>query len=90
MWMLGTKLDGAKHGAKILGSLYGPAWDSCKHIPLESVTGEGGAKTIMDALEAVFGEPQDVLLIETAEAALYSTVRNAGEDVVAFQSRLDM
>ena len=90
VWRLGTKMEESKHGARILGALYGPAWDACKHIPLESVTGESGAQTILDALEAVFGEPHDVLLIETAEAALYSTIRNPGEEVVAFMSRLDM
>ena len=60
------------------------------NIFFEEITGEAGAKAVLEALETVFGEPQVVLLIETVEVGLYSIVRNGGENIVAFQSRLDM
>eukprot|EP00971_Amphidinium_carterae_P021548 425082-Amphidinium_carterae.1 len=89
VWAMATKLPAEKHGAKVLSVLEAGAWDACRHLELDVLAQEDGASTVIATLESIFGDPSDVALIEAADMALYLTVKQAGEDVLAFQSRLD-
>eukprot|EP00971_Amphidinium_carterae_P189212 3756018-Amphidinium_carterae.2 len=72
VWAMATKLSSDKHGAKVLSVLEAEA---------------DGAQLVIDTLGGVFGDPLDVALIESADAALYLTVKQNEEDLLSFQSR---
>eukprot|EP00971_Amphidinium_carterae_P036418 715853-Amphidinium_carterae.1 len=89
VWSMATKLSSDKHGAKVLSVLEAGAWDACRHLDLDVLAEADGAQLVIDTLEAVFGDLLDVALIESADAALYLTVKQNEEDLLSFQSRLD-
>ena len=89
LWQMSTKLDPVKRGAKLVSVLTGAAWDALRHVPMNELASEEGSKLVFDTLDAIFADPSDVSLVEATDDALYLTVRQAQEELVAFQSRLD-
>ena len=89
LWTLSTRLESSKHGPKLVSVLSGAAWDALKHLQMSGLSHETGAAKVLETLDEIFGDPKDVLLVEATDEALYLTVKQAAEDVVAFQTRLD-
>ena len=55
----------------------------------QSVAVENGHEKIFSILDALYGEPGDVVLIESLEEALYGTVRKTGEDYLTLMNKMD-
>ena len=86
---MSTRLDQSKQGPKLVSVLSGAAWDALRHVNLETLAEASGVSQVFAALDLVFGDPKDVLLIEATDEALYLTVKQPHEEVVAFQARLE-
>jgi len=89
LWVYSTRADPTKKGPRLLIVLKGSAWDACRHLEVKEVAIENGHEKIFSILDGLYGEPRDVVLIESLEEALYGTVRKSGEDYLSFMNKMD-
>ena len=89
LWLYSTRADANKRAPRLLGALVGSAWEACKHLSISELATDGAWDKIFKILDVEYGQPKDVVLIESLEEAIYTTVRRSGDDIMAFITKME-